>query len=111
METLASAIELFRNGNAREAELACERRIAGDGSDADAYSLLAEIHLATARSASAVAFLRRVTQLRPRDAGAYRRLAGALLAQDCASDAVDALRIAIELEPGNVRAHNNWVKR
>src|SRR5579863_1605879 len=99
MESLNSAIDLYRRGKARDAELACESRLAECGEDTEALALLADIHLATARSASAVALLRRVTQLRPRDAAAYRRLAGALLAQDRAGDAVDALRRAIELEP------------
>ena len=107
METLTSAIDLYRRGRAREAELACESRLAACGEDAETLALLAEIHLATSRSASAVALLQRVTQLRPRDAAAYRRLAGALIARDRADDAVDALRIAIELEPSSVRAHNN----
>jgi protein O-GlcNAc transferase len=107
METLNSAIDLYREGNARDAELACECRLAACSEDAEALALLAEIHLATARSASAVALLQRVTQLLPREAAVYRRLAGALLAQDRADEAVDTLRIAIELEPGSVRAHNN----
>ena len=107
MDTLTGAIELYRGGNAREAELACERCIALDALDTGAHSLLAEIHLTTGRSASAVALLERLTQLRPRDAAAYRRLGGVLLALDRASDAVDALRVAIHLEPDSVRAHNN----
>ena len=107
METLPSAIELYRRGNARDAELACERRIAGDRGDAEAYSLLAEIHVATGRSVSAIALLERLTQLRPQDAAVHRRLAGVLLAHDRAGDAVDALRIAIGLQPDSVRAHNN----
>lgn len=107
METLTRAIDFYRNGNAREAELECESRLAVCGDDADAYSLLAEIHLATGRSASAVALLERLTRLRPQDAAAYRRLAGALLAEDRADGAADALRVAIKLEPDSVRAYNN----
>jgi predicted O-linked N-acetylglucosamine transferase (SPINDLY family) len=107
MKTLSTAIDLYRKGNAREAELVCESRLAAHVDDVESLALLAEIHLATARSASAVGLLKRLTQLRPRDAAAYRRLAGALLEQNRAGDAVDALRIAIELEPSSVRAHNN----
>jgi protein O-GlcNAc transferase len=107
MDTLTSAIDLYRMGNARAAELACEKRLAARGDDDDACSLLAEIHLATGRPASALTLLERVTQLRPRDAAAHRRLAGTLLAHDRAADAVDTLRVAIALEPENVRAHNN----
>jgi predicted O-linked N-acetylglucosamine transferase (SPINDLY family) len=107
MDTLASAIDLYRKGNARAAALACERRLAVCGDDAEALSLLAEIHLATGRSESALPPLEKLTQLRPRDAAAHRRLAGALLAHDRAEGAVEALRIAITLEPGSIRAHNN----
>jgi predicted O-linked N-acetylglucosamine transferase (SPINDLY family) len=107
MNTLASAVDLYRKGNARAAELACERRLAVASDDAETLSLLAEIHLSTGRSGSALALLERLAQLRPRDAAAHRRLAGALLAYDRPEDAVDTLRFAIVLEPDSTRAYNN----
>jgi thioredoxin-like negative regulator of GroEL len=47
--TTTAAIDLFRRGNAHEAERACEARLAVSPEDEEAVSLLAEIHLSTGR--------------------------------------------------------------
>jgi protein O-GlcNAc transferase len=106
MNSLLSAIELYQKGNARGAELACERRLA-ESRDGDTLSLLAEIHLSTGRTERAVPLLRELTQLRPRDAAAHRRLAGALLTLQQPADAAAVLRAAIMIDPTSARAHNN----
>jgi protein O-GlcNAc transferase len=107
MDALTRAMDVFRQGNVREAELICERRLAGDPDDAECYALLAEIHLATGRNPRAADLLTRLTQLRPRDASAHRRLAGVLLSLDRAEQATAVLRTAIGIEPNSTRAHNN----
>jgi predicted O-linked N-acetylglucosamine transferase (SPINDLY family) len=107
MDTIAGAIDLYRTGNARDAELACERRLAVCGDDAETLSLLAEIHLATGRTESAATLLEQLTQMRPEDAATFRRLAGALLSLNLPAQAAAALRSAITIEPASTRAHNN----
>jgi len=107
VDTLTTAIDLFREGKAREAERACEGHLATAPDDAQALSLLAEIQLATGHTARAVALLEQLTQLHPRDAGGQRRIAAALLGQGRAAEAAGRLRQAIDIEPGNARAHNN----
>jgi predicted O-linked N-acetylglucosamine transferase (SPINDLY family) len=105
--TTTAAIDLFRRGNAHEAERACEARLAVSPDDAEAVSLLAEIHLSTGRSVSALDLLKRLTALRPQDAGAQRRLAAALLSAARPADAAEALCAAIKIDPASTRAHNN----
>lgn len=107
MSTTPAAIDLLKEGKAHEAELVCEARLAASHQDAEALSLLAQIHLSTGRALSAVDLLRRLTELRPQDAAAQRRLAGALLSTGRPAEAVQALRAAIGVEPGSARAHNN----
>jgi protein O-GlcNAc transferase len=107
MNTLAKAIDLFRQGNVREAELICEQRLGVDPNDAESCVLLGEIHSSTGRNSSAAEFLTRLTKLRPLDASAQRRLAGVLLAQGRIEQATVALQTAIAIEPGNTRGHNN----
>jgi len=104
---LADAMAHYRRGSTREAELACERLLADARDNADALMLLAEIRLASGRTASAVDLLTRLSELRPADSATRRRLGGALLALGRAGDAVDVLRAAIAMEPGSTRAHNN----
>jgi protein O-GlcNAc transferase len=104
---LADAMAHYRRGSTREAELACEKLLADARDNADALMLLAEIHLASGRMASAVDLLTRLTELRPADPATRRRLGGALLALGRPRDAVDVLRAAIAIEPGSTRAHNN----
>ncbi|MGO9513684.1 MAG: tetratricopeptide repeat protein [Steroidobacteraceae bacterium] len=106
MSTTA-ALELFRLGKAREAEIACQARLAVSHHDVEALSLLAEIHQSTGRAASAADLLKQLTHFRPQDAAAQRRLATALLAAGRPAEAADALRTAIRIEPGSTRAHNN----
>jgi protein O-GlcNAc transferase len=107
VDTLEGAIELFRLGNAREAALACERRLAIAPQDVATLSLLAEIHSLTARHERASTALAQIIDLHPRDAAAHRRLAGALIALGRAEEAADTLRAAIVIDPTSARAHNN----
>jgi protein O-GlcNAc transferase len=107
MDSSTNATELFRRGNLREAARICERRLALSDHDAEALTLLAEIHLANGEHERAATLLRRLVRLQPRNAAAHRRLAGALVALGRAKDAVPTLRQAIEIEPDSTRAHNN----
>jgi predicted O-linked N-acetylglucosamine transferase (SPINDLY family) len=107
MDTAHTALALFRHGRVRDAELACERRLAVAGDDVDSLTLLAEIHLVTGRTGAALPLLERLTHLRPDDASLHRRFGGLLLTHDRIAAAVDTLRIAVELEPLNARGHNN----
>jgi protein O-GlcNAc transferase len=107
MNTLAKAIDLFRHGHVREAELICEHRLGVDPDDAESCALLGEIHSSTGRNSSAAELLIRLTKLRPLDTSAQRRLAGILLAQGRIEQAIAVLRTAIAIEPGNTRGHNN----
>src|SRR5208283_1264463 len=107
MTTTAAAIDLFKRGKSREAELACQSRLAVAHQDTEALSLLADIHLSTGRTASALDLLKRLTDLRPRDAGARRRLGAALLSAGRPAEAAEALRAAVEIDPHSPRAHNN----
>jgi predicted Zn-dependent protease len=54
---LADAMAHYRRGSTREAELACEKLLADARDNADVLMLLAEIHLASGRMASAVDLL------------------------------------------------------
>jgi predicted O-linked N-acetylglucosamine transferase (SPINDLY family) len=103
----SSPTELLRMGQAKEAELACRARLAASHNDVEALSLLAEIHQASGRSASAVELLWQLTRLQPQDARVLRRLAGALLASGRPGEAADALRSSLNIEPASTRAHNN----
>jgi protein O-GlcNAc transferase len=105
--SIRAAINLVRQGRAREAQLACESRLVSAHDDVEALALLAEIHLSAGRAASAADLLSRLTRLHPQDAAALRRLASAQLLAGRAGEAADALRAAITLEPGSTRAHNN----
>jgi predicted O-linked N-acetylglucosamine transferase (SPINDLY family) len=107
MDYLRDAVELFRSGNPRAAERACEMRLADSRDDVDALALLAEIHVATGNHERAAATLARLVHYRPRDAAAHRRLAGALTGLGRAHEAAAALRVAIQIEPSSARAHNN----
>jgi protein O-GlcNAc transferase len=105
--TMSAAMNLVRAGKAREAQLACESRLASAHDDVEALSLLAEIHLSAGRAASAADLLQRLTRLQPQDAVGRRRLASALLLAGRAGEAADTLRAAIALDPASTRAHNN----
>jgi len=105
--TIASTIELWRNGRPRDAELACEAMLSGARNDPQAIALLAEIYSATGRPELAGRSLQRLLQLGPESAATYRRLGDAWLAAGRPHEALTALRRAIELEPDSVRAHNN----
>jgi protein O-GlcNAc transferase len=105
--TVASAIELWRNGRPQDAELACEAVLSGTRDDPDAISLLAEIYSATGRPELAGHSLQRLLGLGAQSAATYRRLGDAWLAAGRAQEAQMALRRALELEPDSVRAHNN----
>jgi protein O-GlcNAc transferase len=107
MDTIETALDLFRRGRAREAEGVCERRLAVAGHDIDALSLLAEILLAGSRNERAALVLTRIIALRPEDAAARRRMGGALLALDRAAEAAEMLGTAIEIDPSSARARNN----
>jgi len=107
MDTLEYAIDMFRGGNAREAELACARRLTVVPHDVPTLSLLAEIHSATGRADRAATLRSRIVELRSHDAAEWRRLAAALLGAGRAAEAATALRTAIRIDPHNPRAHNN----
>jgi protein O-GlcNAc transferase len=107
MNTALNALTLYRQGQVRDAELACERRLDDDRDDIDSLMLLAEIHLATGRPDTGLALLQRLVGLRPRDASLRRRLGGLLLTRNQNSAAADMLRSAVAIEPLNARGHNN----
>jgi predicted O-linked N-acetylglucosamine transferase (SPINDLY family) len=107
MDTSATPLALYRQGQVRAAELACERRLDTDRNDIDSLMLLSEIHLATGRPDTGLPLLERLVQLRAQDASLHRRLGGLLLTRNRNYAAADTLRIAVELEPLNARGHNN----
>ena len=102
----AQAVELWRSGRHLEAQWMCEALVTA-GEDAEALSLLAEIHVAAGRPAQAVDSLQRLIRARAPDAATHRRLGNALLASGDISAAVDSYREAVKLDPHNVRGHNN----
>ena len=107
METAPTALALYREGQVRAAELACERRLNVAHDDADTVMLLAEIHLATGRNDTGLELLQRLVKLRPRDASLHRRLGGLLLTVNRSAAAADILRSAVAIEPSNARGHNH----
>jgi protein O-GlcNAc transferase len=107
MDTVHTALALYRRGQLREAELVCERRMDIARDDVDTLGLLAEIHLATGRTDSGLTLLQSLAHLKPRDAALHRRLGGLLLTRNRSAEAANALRTAIELDPLNARGHNN----
>lgn len=107
MTHLALAIGLWRRGEPRAAELACEAALAGSADNGDALLLLAEIYSATGRAEQAAGKLQQLAQLRPADPATHRRLGDAWLASGRPGEAVAAFRRALELEPESIRAHNN----
>lgn len=108
MDTLASALKLYREGNLAAAEAACERVLAGAiGNRRDTLTLLAELRTSAGRPLAAIENLRELALLAPQDAANLRRLGGALLAAGKEAEAADILRRAVKIEPGNVRGHNN----
>jgi protein O-GlcNAc transferase len=104
---LNQAIDLWRLGKHREAQLLCESLVAENGNQADAVSLLAEIYAATAQSAEALRTVQQLATLRPNDAATHRRLGDALLAGGSHAAAAAAYRTSLSLDIRNVRAHNN----
>ena len=101
MKSLNHAVDLFRRGQARQAELACERRLASAVGDVDAMSLLAEIRTALGNAAGARECLNRMTGCDR----AMRARGGAGQCRDSLDrpgEAAAALRVALELEPANV---------
>jgi protein O-GlcNAc transferase len=104
---LRAAIDLWRSGRSREAELACEGLLANASEDPDAITLLAEIYSATGRPELAGCTLQRLLRLQPGNAATYRRLGDAWLAAGEPRAAAAALERAIEIEPASARAHNN----
>src|SRR5579883_922493 len=106
MNLISAAEELMRHGRVLEAERMCRARLA-DTDDAEAWTLLADIQLATGRAPEAAATLERLVRALPQDASARRRLGGTLLALGRPGEAIPTLRQAIALDPSSVRAHNN----
>ena len=107
MQALAHTVELYRRGQLREAETACQNILASSESDCGALELLAEIQLTSGKIIAAIESLSRLAVLRPSDAANLRRLSGALLSAGSAIDAAKVLQRALAIEPDNVRAHNN----
>jgi protein O-GlcNAc transferase len=107
MESVSHAVELYRRGSHREAEVLCEALLAHGAATAECLALIADIRLSTGRPAEAIGALTMLTDLMPGDAANLRRLGAALLTTGRPGDAVVSLSRAAELEPGNVRAHNN----
>ena len=64
MRALAHSVELYRRGQLREAEAACQSLLALSESD-DALELLAEIQLAGGNITRAIESLSRLAALRP----------------------------------------------
>jgi len=107
MKSVAEALQLYREGRTREAELLCTSLLERNREHAPALELLSDIQLSSARPAAAAASLEQLLRLRPRDAAAHRRLGGALLSLGRSEAAAAVLRRAVDLEPGNVRGRNN----
>ena len=107
MDTLQLALDLFRRGNAHEAERACERRLADVGDDVGVLSLLSEIYVRSGRRERAADALQRIVNLHPEDAAVHRRLAGVLAELGRTGEAAAALHRSISIEPTSARAHNN----
>jgi protein O-GlcNAc transferase len=107
MEALAYTVELYRRGQLREAEAACQDFLALSENDGGALELLGEIQLAIGNAPAAIESLSRLAVLRPSDAANLRRLGGALLSAGNGADAAKVLQRALDIEPDNVRAHNN----
>jgi len=107
MQALAHSMELYRRGQLREAEAACQDFLALSGNDGGALELLGEIQLAIGKVPAAIESLSRLAVLRPSDAANLRRLGGALLSAGSGIEATEVLQRALDIEPDNVRAHNN----
>jgi len=104
---LQAAVDLWRSGCAREAELECQALLSVATSEPGPLDLLAEIYNATGRPRLAACTLQRLTRLAPYDAATQRRLGDAWLAAGEASAALAAFRRSLEIEPNSARAHNN----
>jgi protein O-GlcNAc transferase len=104
---LADAIALWRHGQHREAERACTALLVGARDPAATRGLLAEIYSSRGHFAAASEQLRRVAELRPRDAAVWRRLGDAQFASADFAAAVQSFRQAIALAPDHPRAHHN----
>lgn len=89
-----------------EAQSLCEALAAATG-NADALSLLADIHTAAGRPEQAVGSLLRLARARSNDAAVYRRLGNTQLATGACAQAVESYRQSLRFEPRNVRAYNN----
>ena len=107
METLDTAIELFRRGKPREGAAMCERLLAMNPRHDGTVSALADMLVSTGEHARAIPWLMKLATWQPGDAAVRRRLGGALLVLDRNDEAIEPLLAAVELEPTNVRAHNN----
>ncbi len=104
--SIAQVLALWRSGREEEARAACES-LTAEADDADALSLLAEIHSSARRDVQATVTLRRLIRLRPTDAAARRRLGDSLLASGAFPEAQASYREALAIEPANARAYNN----
>jgi protein O-GlcNAc transferase len=107
MESLTSAIQLYRQGRSLEAEVLCERYLATLADDPTALGLLADIRLSLGRFEESLSCLRKRARLLPRDGEASRRLGAALLSAGHPTEAIEPLKRAVELEPHNVNGYTN----
>src|SRR6516162_6377211 len=107
MGNLTRATELWHSGKRSQAESEITAVLEALPDDAAALRFLAEIYAATNRSQQAIPLWRRLSTIKPRDAGVLRQLAHGLITQGALSDAIELLRKSIELDPANPRAYNN----
>lgn len=107
MESLTTAVELYRRGKLVEAEADCTRILASTPDRCDALALLAELRSSSGRTLAAIEPLSELAALQPRDAANLRRLGSALLSVGKPAEAAEVLARAVTVEPDNIRGHNN----
>jgi protein O-GlcNAc transferase len=107
MDSLESAIDLYRQGRLLEAEALCDRHLALCADDPTALSLRANIQLSTGRPAEAIEPLNRAIELEPNSAQAHTNLGQALARVGRVGEAVQSFRAALQIDPGYAVAHVN----
>ncbi len=107
MQALAHTVELYRRGQLREAEAACQHFLALSGMMAAPWNYWVKSSWRSAKCPRRSRACRAWRYCGQSDAANLRRLGGALLSAGNAIDAAKALQQALDIEPDNVRAHNN----
>ena len=103
MESLTTAVELYRRGKLVEAEADCTRILASTPDRCDALALLAELRSSSGRTLAAIEPLSELAALQPRDAANLRRLGSALLSVGKPAEAAEVLARA---RHGRARQHS-----